>query len=68
MSDKRHSRGGNNPHMRTTEKRPCELCSNMANHYPDGTIEAHKVYEFKKVKGQSVKTTKWSYCKNKKWR
>lgn len=68
MSDKRFGRGGKNPHMRTSEKKPCKECGEMAKHYDDGTIEQHKEYFYKKVKGVFKKTSSWSYCKNKRWR
>lgn len=68
MSDKKFGRGGNNPHIRTSEKKPCEVCGERVNHYSDGTIERHKQYLYKKVKGVYVKTSKWSYCENKRWR
>lgn len=54
--------------MRTSEKKPCKECGEMAKHYDDGTIEQHKEYLYKKVKGVFKKTSSWSYCKNKRWR
>ncbi len=67
MSDNRYSRGGKNPHMRNTEKKPCEVCGEMAKHYPTGEIEKHKKYFYEKVRGVMKKTTKSTYCTNKRW-
>jgi hypothetical protein len=67
MGDKKFSRGGKNPHMRTTQKKPCDVCGISTDHYPDGTISPHKIYEHKEVKGVMQKTSKWAYCTNKKW-
>lgn len=67
MSDK-FSRGGKNPHIRTSEKRPCDQCGELVKHYNDGTIERHKQYLYKKVKEVYVKTSKYDYCGNKQWR
>ena len=64
----RYRRGGKNPHMRTTQKKPCSVCGTPAEHYSDGTISAHKVYEYKVVNGVNKRTTKWHYCSNKTWR
>jgi len=61
-------RGQKNKHMRTTSKKPCEICGELADHYNDGTIGRHKKYRYKKVKGIMVKTTNYSYCENKTWR
>jgi hypothetical protein len=66
-SEKRLGRGGRNPHMTTTQKKPCDKCGLKVDHYPDGTISAHKIYEFKEINGVMKKTTKWSYCTNKRW-
>ena len=67
MDDKKFSRGSKNPHLTQTQKKPCAKCGARVDHYPDGTISKHKVYEFKEVKGVTVRTSKWSYCKNDKW-
>ena len=68
MSDSRYNKGGKNPHMRTSEKRPCSECGEMAKHYNTGEIEEHKQYLYKKTKGIFKKTNSWSYCSNKRWR
>jgi hypothetical protein len=67
MGEKKFGRGGNNPHMKTTKKKPCSVCGSSVDHYPDGTISKHKVYEFKKVSGVMKKTSKWTYCSNRTW-
>ena len=68
MNDKRFGRGDKNPHMKTSEKKPCEVCGESVRHYSDDTIERHKSYFYQKVKGVYRKTSKWAYCENKKWR
>lgn len=67
MGDEKYSRGKKNPHMRTTEKKPCDKCGQLADHYPDGIISKHKVYVYKEVNGVMQKTTKWSYCSKRRW-
>lgn len=67
MSEKKFGRGGKNPHMRTSEKRPCKECGEMAKHYSTGEIEQHREYLYKKVRGVFKKTSSWSYCNNKRW-
>lgn len=67
MSDKKHGRGGNNPHLRTSQKKLCSKCGQLANHYSDRTIEAHKVYQYTEIKGVKKKTSKWHYCENRTW-
>lgn len=61
-------RGGKNSHMRTTEKKPCEVCGELADHYSDGTVSKHKQYLYKRVRGVMKKTSSWAYCEHKKWR
>lgn len=68
MGDKWIGRGGKNKHLKSTQKMPCDECSQSVDHYPDGTISQHKVYEYKDVNGVKQKTSKWRYCSNKRWR
>jgi hypothetical protein len=65
---KKFSRGSKNPHLTTTQKLPCAKCAQRVDHYPDGTISKHKIYAYEEVKGRMVRTNKWHYCDNKKWR
>lgn len=67
MSDSKYSKGGKNPHVRTSEKKPCSVCGEMARHYSTGEIEKHKIHYYKKVKGVFVKTSQTTYCTNKSW-
>jgi hypothetical protein len=61
------SRGGRNPHMRTSQKKPCSKCGKAVRHYSDHTIEKHKIYEYKVVNGVNKKTSRWSYCPKTTW-
>jgi len=67
MNDKKHSRGGRNPHLRTSSKKPCPKCNQLVYHYSDGTISDHKVYKYETVKGVKRKTSQWHYCPQRKW-
>lgn len=67
MSDEKYRRGNKNPHIKMTQKKPCEKCGQSVDHYGDGTISKHKVYVYETKKGVTKRTTKWSYCSNKRW-
>jgi hypothetical protein len=49
MNDKKLGRGGRNPHLTTTQKEPCAQCGSRVDHYSDGTISKHRIYEYKLV-------------------
>jgi len=67
MSNSKYNKGGKNPHMNTSEKRPCDECGERVMHYTDGSIEKHKIHYYKKIKGVFVKTSHTTYCTKKRW-